>query len=77
MCSSWIGKLQWGGGDVVLDWLRDEPTLLPSIIVLTAPETSAHVLEPLASPVVKTMMKPFPMSALLDGVRYVGSLEPK
>jgi CheY-like chemotaxis protein len=60
-------ELRWGGGDGVLGWLREEPQFLPRRVVLTSAEASAHNFDRLASPpVVKTLTKPFPLSALLD-----------
>jgi CheY-like chemotaxis protein len=60
-------ELRWGGGDGVLGWLREEPQFLPHRVVLTSAEASAHHFDRLASPpVVKTLTKPFPLSALLD-----------
>ena len=71
-------ELLWGGGDGVLAWLREEPQFLPSRVVLTSAEASAHILDSLASPpVVKTLTKPFPLSALLEGPALVASDEPK
>ena len=59
--------LHWGGGDGILGWLHEEPEFLPSRVLLTAAEDSAHLFDRLAfPPVVKTLTKPFPLSPLLD-----------
>jgi DNA-binding response OmpR family regulator len=71
-------ELRWGGGDGVLAWLREEPQFLPSRVVLTSAEASAHILDRLAlPPVVKTLTKPFLLSALLDWPAYNAPEEPK
>jgi len=71
-------ELRWGGGDGVLGWLREEPRFLPNNVVLTSARASAQILESLASPpAVKTLTKPFPLSALLDGPACVVSDELK
>jgi CheY-like chemotaxis protein len=60
-------ELRWGGVEGVLGWLREEPLFLPKKVVLTSAETAAHIIDRLASPpVVKTLTKPFPLSALVD-----------
>jgi DNA-binding response OmpR family regulator len=70
--------LCWGGGDGVLGWLREEPQFLPSRILLTAGEASAPHFDRLAlPPVVKTLTKPFPLSALLDDPVAVAADAPK
>jgi DNA-binding response OmpR family regulator len=69
-------ELPWGGGDGVFAWLREEPQLFPNRVVLTSTETSAHHLASLElSPVIKTLTKPFPLSALLDWPSLVASDE--
>ena len=77
-------ELRWGGGDGVLGWLREEPQFLPGRVVLTTTAAvPAHMLDSLAplngkseekGPVVKTLTKPFPLSALLDGSAIVGCI---
>ena len=53
-------EILWGGGDGVLGWLRDEPTYLPSRVLLTSAVASAQFLSSLVSPpVVKALTKPF------------------
>jgi CheY-like chemotaxis protein len=73
-------ELRWGGGDGVLGWLREEPQFFPHRVVLTSTEASAPNLNRLASPpAVKTLTKPFPLSALLDdtaSVALAGSTHP-
>ena len=56
--------------------LREEPQLFPKSVVLTSTESSAHHLASLElSPVIKTLTKPFPLSALLDWPGLVASDE--
>lgn len=80
-------ELRWGGGDGVLGWLREEPKFLPGRVVLTATEAvPPHMLDGLAPrnckneekvSFVKTLTKPIPLSALLDGPAILASDEPK
>jgi CheY-like chemotaxis protein len=71
-------ELRGGGGDGVLACLREEPQLFPKNVVLTSTESSAHDLASLeSSPVIKTLTKPFPPSALLDWPRVVASEKSK
>jgi DNA-binding response OmpR family regulator len=70
--------LRWGGGDGILGWLHEEPQFLPSRVLLTAAEASAHLFDSLAlPPVVKALTKPFPLSALLDDPAAVAADGPK
>ena len=71
-------ELRWGGCDGVLGWLREEPQFLPSRVVLTSTNASAHIFDSLTlPPVLKMLMKPFPLSALLDWSAIPVSEEPQ
>jgi DNA-binding response OmpR family regulator len=63
-------ELQWGGGDGVLGWLREECPAhgIPVILTATAgyPQGFADFIEP---PVVEYLPKPFTLTALLERVR--------
>lgn len=63
-------ELRWGGGDGVLDWIRQESSMrgIPVILTATAgyPQEMAEFNE---SPVVDFLPKPFPLTALLECVR--------
>jgi len=68
--------LPWGGGDGVLAILREDPRLLPTRVVLTWAVAPAHVLDRLAwHPVVQTLTKPFPLSALFERAALAAFLE--
>lgn len=57
-------ELPWGGGDGVLGVMREDPRLQAVRVVLTS--TAAGNLDSVTSPpVVLTLPKPFPLSALL------------
>jgi DNA-binding response OmpR family regulator len=63
-------ELQWGGGDGVLAWLREDKgaNAVPVILTTTAGQRPdvADAAEP---PVVRLLLKPFALTALLDSVR--------
>lgn len=64
-------ELRWGGGDGVLDWIREERSMLGIPIILTAtagyPQGKAEFND---SPVVDFLPKPFALTALLECVRF-------
>src|SRR6185437_11613500 len=56
--------------------LREGPRLLPIRVVLTSAVTPAHALDRLAwHPVVQTLTKPFPLSALFERAALAAFLE--
>jgi two-component system phosphate regulon response regulator PhoB len=63
-------ELQWGGGNGVLGWLREEKATSGVPVILTAtaayPLDSVRDIEP---PVVGFLHKPFSLTALLESVR--------
>jgi DNA-binding response OmpR family regulator len=63
-------ELQWGGGDGVLAWLRQERTMSGVPVILTATAgCSADGADAHQPPIVKFLPKPFTLSALLESVR--------
>lgn len=65
-------ELAWGGGDGVLEILRDEPCLLPPQVLLTSAVVSTRVLEGMAwCPAVQALSKPFRLSELQTRVATV------
>jgi DNA-binding NtrC family response regulator len=59
-------NLQWGGGDGVVAWLREQSALSDVPVVLTATAGSCmHIIEP---PIVRFLQKPFGLRTLLDSV---------
>jgi DNA-binding NtrC family response regulator len=64
-------EIRWGGGDGVLDWMREVSPAhgIPVILTATAgfPQRVAEFLE--APPVVDYLTKPFALSTLLEKVR--------
>ena len=64
-------KLPWGGGDGVLEMLREQPQFLPN--ELYSRHRSLRPFDSLASPpFVLALTKPFSLSALLDGHAFSG-----
>ncbi len=67
-------ELPCGGGDGVLGFLREEPRLVPNRIVLTSAVAATHVFSGLTlPPVVHSLIKPFPLSALLERAALMAS----
>jgi DNA-binding response OmpR family regulator len=65
-------ELRWGGGDGVLAWMREETALSGVAVVLTATAGPlADVAQNIDPPVVKFLLKPFALAALLEAVRAV------
>jgi len=63
-------ELRWGGGDGVLAWLREESDVSAVAVVLTATADSfPDIAEDIEPPVVKLLLKPFALTALLESVR--------
>ncbi len=63
-------ELNWGGGDGVLAWLREEPHVPLVPVVLTATAGAPQLfLERDEPPVVECLPKPFTLAALHDSVR--------
>lgn len=63
-------ELRWGGGDGVLDWIREEGSMRGIPVILTA--TAAYpqgIAEFNDSPVVVFLPKPFALTALLECLR--------
>lgn len=63
-------ELRWGGGDGVLDWVRQERSThgIPVILTATAGR-AADFAEFVGSPVVDCLHKPFAPTVLLESVR--------
>jgi len=64
-------ELRWGGGDGVLEWLREEKATAGVAVIITA--TAAQPLdasEMIAPPVIGCLLKPFTLPALLERVRF-------
>lgn len=63
-------ELTWGGGDGVLDWLREDSGRAGMPVILTATAGgdlgAAEVADP---PVVESLAKPFTLTELADSVR--------
>lgn len=67
-------KLLWGGGEGVLAVLQEESNLPRERVVITATVAESRPLEALASSLgVRTLTKPFPVSALFDGLAEASS----
>lgn len=65
-------ELQWGGGDGVLAWLRQETRMAAVAVILTAtPACVPDGTEARQPPIVKFLPKPFSLVALLESVRAV------
>lgn len=63
-------ELCWGGGNGVLAWLREERAASGVAVILTA--TAGYPLEGIPvreAPVVRVLLKPFTLTALLESVR--------
>jgi DNA-binding response OmpR family regulator len=64
------GELPWGGSDGVLAWLREERATSDVAVILTAtawpPRGVTQGFEP---PVTGILLKPFPLTVLLERVR--------
>jgi DNA-binding NtrC family response regulator len=63
-------ELRWGGGHGVLAWLREERASSGIAVILTA--TATHPVsasQDIAPPVIGFLLKPFGLTALLEGVR--------
>lgn len=67
-------ELPWGGGDGVVDFLSENPTLLPNQVILTSRVESAHVVHRWAlPPAIRTLTKPYPVSVLWNRAANDGS----
>jgi DNA-binding response OmpR family regulator len=63
-------KLRWGGSDGVLAWLREERATSGVAVILTATaNNSLDASEVVAPPVIEFLLKPFPLTVLLERVR--------
>jgi len=64
-------EIRWGGGDGVLDWMREECPTHGIPVILTATAGFAHRVAKCieAPPVVNYLPKPFALTALLEKVR--------
>lgn len=63
-------ELCWGGGHGVLAWLREEMATSGVAVILTA--TAGYPLDGIPvseAPVVRLLLKPFALTALLESVR--------
>lgn len=63
-------ELRWGGGDGVLDWIREESSMRGIPVILTA--TAGYpqsIAECNGLPVMAFLPKPFALTALLECVR--------
>jgi DNA-binding response OmpR family regulator len=64
-------ELHWGGGHGVLAWLREERAASGVAVILTATAgkhlAATDLTEP---PVIDLLLKPFPLTALLESVRF-------
>ena len=63
-------ELRWGGGDGVLAWLREHGDAAGVSVVLTATGgCSLDIFGDIRPPVVKLLLKPFTLTALVEDVR--------
>ncbi len=63
-------ELRWGGGDGVLDWLREERgTSAIPVVLTTASHHGPDGTDAMKPPVVNLLPKPFALTALLETVR--------
>jgi DNA-binding response OmpR family regulator len=63
-------EVRWGGGDGVLAWLREHGDAAGVSVVLTATGgCSLDIFGDIRPPVVKLLLKPFTLTALVEDVR--------
>jgi CheY-like chemotaxis protein len=62
-------QLPWGGGDGVVDWLRQESSTFGAPVVLTSTlHYGQEVTQGVQPPVVRILAKPFTLTALLESL---------
>jgi CheY-like chemotaxis protein len=62
-------EMLWGGGDGILEIMRKDPQLSSTRVVLTSAAPLSHAFTTVtAPPVVRTLTKPFVLSAVLNRV---------
>ena len=66
-------ELPWGGGEGVLDCMRDQPAISIPVIMLTALPKSATLSDLIRPPVVAYLRKPVACRDLLASVQYAES----
>lgn len=62
-------ELRWGGGDGVLTWLREQDVGSGTSVVVTSKAgCPSDVFDDIRPPVVRWLLKPFALTALLESV---------